>query len=147
MHSARRRKSRFFMSSQQRVPVWLFSPIFNATIPPRMPILSRLFVLLLIALPVSAETVWMLDAADWARPRHGEWLASHPPLVAAIDKLQQTPHSVLQLRYPGGDEGALWVGELQAWLVALGLESERIEKLPGSSAAGAIQLEVVTGSN
>ncbi len=139
--------SRFFMSSQQHVPAWLFSPIFNATIPPRMSILSRLFLLLLIVSPVSAETVWTLEAADWARPRHGEWLASHPPLLAAIDTLQQTPHSRLQLRYPGGDEGALWVGELQAWLVALGLESERIETLPGSSAEGAILLEVVTGSH
>jgi len=108
-----------------------------------MSMLSRLFLLLIVALPASAEEVWTLDAADWARPRHGEWLASHPPLVAAIGALQQSPHSVLQLRYPGGDEGTLWVGELQAWLVALGLESERIEALPGSSAEDAIQLEVI----
>jgi hypothetical protein len=111
-----------------------------------MPMLSRLFLLLLVAPPLSAETVWTLDGNDWARPRHGEWLAAHPPLVAAIDTLQQTPHSILQLRYPGGDEGALWVGELQAWLIALGLESDRIEILPGSSVDGAIQLEVVTGT-
>lgn len=127
--------------------MWLFSPTFNATIPPRMSILSRIFLLLVVSFPVCAETVWTLEAADWARPRHGEWLATHPPLVAAIDKLQKTPHSILQLRYPGGDEGSLWVGELQAWLVALGLESERIETLPGSSVEGAIQLEVVTGSH
>ena len=112
-----------------------------------MSILSRLFLLFVVSSPVCAETVWTLDAADWARPRHGEWLASHPPLVAAIDKFQQTPHSVLQLRYPGGDEGSLWVGELQAWLVALGLESERIETLPGSGAEAVIQLEVASGSH
>jgi hypothetical protein len=110
-----------------------------------MSMLSRLLLLLLVAAPVSAAEVWTLAAADWARPRYGEWLASHPPLVAAIEALQQSPHSVLQLRYPGGDEGALWVGELQAWLVALGLESERIEALPGSSAGDAIQLEVIAG--
>lgn len=111
-----------------------------------MSLISRLFLLLSIALPVSAETVWTLDSTDWARPRHGEWLASHPPLVAVIDKLQHTPHGVLQLRYPGGDQGALWAGELRAWLVALGVESDRIETLSGSAVAGAIQLEVVTGS-
>jgi hypothetical protein len=111
-----------------------------------MPMISRLLLLLLVSSPLCAETVWTLDAADWARPRHGDWLASHPPLVAAIEKLQQSPQSVLQLRYPGGDEGALWVGELQAWLVALGLESERIETLPGSSAGDAIQLEVIAVS-
>jgi hypothetical protein len=112
-----------------------------------MTILQRLILLLLVAQPVAAQTVWQLDAADWSRPRHGEWLAGHPPLVAAIDALQQSPDAVLQIRYPGGDEGVLWAEELQAWLVALGLESNRIETLPGSAAADAIQLEVVTGSH
>ena len=112
-----------------------------------MSILSRLILPFIIALPAQAGEQWTLEAGDWARPRHGEWLASHPSLVAAIDRLQQTPDGVLHLRYPGGDEGLLWVGELQAWLVALGLESDRIETLPGSGAAGAIQLEVVTRSH
>ncbi len=112
-----------------------------------MSILIRLFLLLVMTTPVSAETVWTLNAADWARPRHGEWLASHPSLVAALGKLQQSPQSLLQLRYPGGDEGSLWVEELQAWLVALGLESERIETLPGSGAEAAIQLEVIMMSH
>jgi hypothetical protein len=112
-----------------------------------MPIIARLFLLFVIATPLCAETVWTLDAADWARPRHGEWLVSHPALAASLDKLQQAPHTVLQLRYPGGDEGALWVEELQAWLVALGLESERIETLPGSGGEAVIQLEVVAASH
>ncbi|MEN8168794.1 MAG: hypothetical protein ABFS08_01050 [Pseudomonadota bacterium] len=109
-----------------------------------MSMIIRLFLLLVVAMPVSAETTWALSAADWARPRHGEWLAAHPSLLAALDKLQQSPQSVLQLRYPGGDDGVLWVEELQAWLVALGLESERIETLPGSGGKAVIQLEVVT---
>jgi hypothetical protein len=109
-----------------------------------MSMITRLFLLLVIAQPVPAETEWTLSAPDWARPRHGDWLSAHPALVAALDKLQQSPHSVLQLRYPGGDEGVLWVEELQAWLVALGLESERIEILPGSGGKAAIQLEVIS---
>jgi hypothetical protein len=112
-----------------------------------MPMFFRLFLLLTIALPVSAETGWSLSAADWARPRHGEWLVSHPALQGALDKLQQSPQSVLELRYPGGDEGMLWVEELQAWLVALGLESARIETLPGSGGEAVIQLEVVAQPN
>ncbi len=107
----------------------------------------RLFLLLAMALPVSAETVWTLSASDWARPRHGEWLVTHPSLHAAINDLQQSPQSLLQLRYPGGDEGVLWVEELQAWLVALGVESTRIEVLPGSGNEAVIQIEVVTASN
>lgn len=107
----------------------------------------QLILLLIVALPLRAETVWELSAADWARPRHGEWLVEQPALSAAIERLQQSPQSVLQLRYPGGDEGVLWVEELQAWLVALGLESERIVTLPGSGAEQAIQLEVIAPPN
>lgn len=106
-----------------------------------MPI--RLLLLLFIALPASAEPVWTLSAAEWARPRQGEWLVAHPALSAAIGSLQQSPASQLQLRYPGGDEGVLWAEELQAWLVALGVESARIELLPGSGGERVIQLEVV----
>lgn len=112
-----------------------------------MSMIARLFLLLIVSLPLSAETVWELGAADWARPRHGEWLVAHPALQAALEKLQQSPHSVLQLRYPGGDEGVLWVEELQAWLVALGLESERIETLPGGGGETVIQLEIVVVPN
>ena len=118
-------------------------PGINATIPPRMPMLIRLSFLLLIAPPLSAEPVWTLHASDWARPRHGEWLVGHEPLQEAVNALQHSPQSRLQLRYPGGDEGVLWVEELQAWLVALGLESTRIEVLPGSGDEAAIQIEVV----
>jgi hypothetical protein len=108
-----------------------------------MSMITRLFLLLMCSLPVAAETVWTLSAADWARPRHGEWLVAHPSLQAALIRLQHSPQGVLQLRYPGGDEGGLWVEELQAWLVALGLESARIETLPGSGDGAVIQLEVI----
>lgn len=105
--------------------------------------ITRLFLLFLVTMPVSAEVMGTLSAAEWARPRHGEWLSAHPTLVAVMEQLQQSPQSVVQLRYPGGDDGVLWAEELQAWLVALGLESERIETLPGSGDNSVIQLEVV----
>lgn len=106
-----------------------------------------LFFLMFFSLSVQAEEVWTLTSADWARPRHGEWLVEHPSLSAALSSLHQTRDGMLQVRYPGGDEGALWAGELQAWLIALGVESKRIELLPGSGGANAIQLEVVRAHN
>lgn len=112
-----------------------------------MPKLIRLFLLLLLSATLHAAEVWELDAADWARPRHGEWLVEHPALNEALASMQQSENGRLLIRYPGGDEGALWGGELQAWLVALGLESERIELLPGSAGANIIQLEVVETPN
>lgn len=132
------------MMARSRTERVLPLPGINATIPPRMSMLNRLLFLLVIAIPLSAEAVWTLHASDWARPRHGEWLINHPPLQEAVIALQHSPQSRLQLRYPGGDEGMLWVEELHAWLVALGVESTRIEVLPGSGEEAAIQIEVVT---
>ena len=107
--------------------------------------MRRTLVALLLTFPVlvCGEDSWQISAVEWAQPRHGEWLASQPALVAAIGQLQQQPQSRLQIRYPGGDEGVLWAEELQAWLVALGLASNRIERVPGSSQAGMIQLDIV----
>ena len=63
-----------------------------------------------------------------------------PALVAAMRQLQKGQH--LQLLYPGGDAGSLWAHELRAWLVALGLSSQRIELLPGSRREDAIEVRV-----
>lgn len=107
--------------------------------------LKRIYVsilLLVSALPVFGETL-EISAMEWARPRHGEWLLQQPALVAAMTQLQQTPASRLQIRHPGGDAGLLWAEELHSWLVALGLESERIERFPGSGEADRIELRVI----
>lgn len=107
--------------------------------------LKHIFVLLLILSPAfeAFGESWDISAVEWARPRHGDWLVRQPAMVAAIDQLQQTPASRLQIRYPGGDEGVLWAEELQSWLVALGVESDRIERIPGSGAADRIQLRII----
>jgi len=99
--------------------------------------------LLPLASPVAlADGLWQLSALEWAQPRHGEWLVRQPALAGAVAALQQQPGARLLIRYPGGDEGVLWAEELQAWLVALGIGSNRIERIPGSGAADRIQLEV-----
>lgn len=98
--------------------------------------------LLLSPLPAISEDSWQITALEWSRPRHGEWLVRQPALSAAIVQLQQQPQARLQIRYPGGDEGVLWAEELQAWLVALGLASNRIERIPGSSEANTISLVI-----
>lgn len=113
--------------------------IFNAMVRRYLPLS---FALLLSAqLAVAGET-WQLSSAEWAQPRHGEWLVRQPALSAAVNALQQQPEAHLLIRYPGGDEGVLWADELQAWLVALGVASSRIERFPGSGSADHIELEV-----
>ncbi len=106
--------------------------------------LKRICAMWLLVIPVSAfcGQSWDISATEWARPRHGDWLVRQPALVAAIEQLQQDTEARLQILYPGGDEGVLWAEELQAWLVALGVGSERIERAPGSGAADRIQVRI-----
>lgn len=120
----------------------------NDSIPevmPRKSLLKRICVLLLMLGPAfqALGDTWEITASEWARPRHGDWLVRQPALAAAIEQLQQSPTSRLQIHYPGGDEGVLWAEELQAWLVALGVVSERIERLPGSGASDRVEIRVV----
>ena len=104
----------------------------------------RIFALLLLLTPAiqAFGGTWEITASEWARPRHGDWLVEQPSLAAALKQFQSTPNAHLEIRYPGGDEGVLWSEELQAWLVALGVASDRIDRVPGSGAADRIQLRV-----
>ncbi len=60
--------------------------------------------------------------------------------------LDERPDARIVIHYVGGDEGSLWAHELQAWLVALGLSSDRIDLLPGNAESDSIQLSVVKGA-
>ena len=106
--------------------------------------LKRTCILLLLFVPLAAQCAqsWDISASEWARPRHGDWLVRQSALAGAIEQLQQDPTARMQIHYPGGDEGVLWADELQAWLVALGVSSERIEQVPGSGSADRVQIRV-----
>lgn len=97
--------------------------------------------LLLAAGVAGADEPWFVTAAEWAQPRTGTVLMQHAALSQAMAALHDG--QTLQLLYPGGDEGSLWARELQAWLVALGLSSQRMELLPGSRREDAIELRVI----
>lgn len=100
-------------------------------------------VLLVMATHLKAADVPLrITAFEWAQPRSGEVLLRHPALVEAMRLLQVNESALLEIRYPGGDSGSLWARELQAWLVALGVESARIRLVPGSTAADQLQFRI-----
>ncbi len=99
-------------------------------------------ILLMLALPAGAASL-QVTASEWAQPHRGESLVENRVLHEAVQQLIEQPGSRLQIRYPGGDEGSLWAGEVRAWLVALGVGSERIELFPGSPSADIIELKVL----
>jgi len=83
-----------------------------------------------------------LSAYDWARPRSGEMVVGLEPVAAVVHQLMQRPASQLIIRFPGGDEGSLWAQELRAWLISLGIGSDRIRVSPGSPREDVMELAV-----
>ncbi|MCW9024143.1 MAG: hypothetical protein OQK73_05630 [Gammaproteobacteria bacterium] len=96
----------------------------------------------------SKPTTYEISAQHWAMPRQAESLTNLPPLASVINRFRNSPPgSHLLIRYPGGDEGSLWLNELQSWLVALGIGSKDMELVPGSSQQTVIELEVIENHN
>ena len=98
------------------------------------------------ALAYAESETYTITAQQWAEPRQDKRLISFPPLQQAVEKFRLQPGSHLLIRYPGGDEGTLWLNELQSWLVALGIGSANMELIPGSSRQAVIELQVIIDS-
>lgn len=104
---------------------------------------TALILALLWAAPAAAEMRhFTIDAELWSAPRSGAALVQMEPLREAVTELMRRPGSRIVVRYPGGEAGQLWVQELRAWLVALGVSSSRIELIPGGTGDDVVQLQV-----
>ena len=84
-----------------------------------------------------------LQAETWDVSRHGELLIKIPELTTIINKWSENTTQKIELRYPGGEEGVLWVEELMDRLVSLGIPSSTIQLLPGSSAEDIIHVVLI----
>lgn len=91
-----------------------------------------------------AADVEFLHANEWSVPKQSTTILTMPAIHNSMKKLQKNVNSVLKVKYPGGDEGTLWVNELRSWLIALGLSSARIELVQGSAISTSIELEVIS---
>ena len=91
-----------------------------------------MMMLLLLSSPLVASAFdWTLSAEEWARPRSAQRILSLQPVSESVRLWMQSPGYQLVIKYPGGEEGALWGEELKDWLVALGVPSSGIEAVPG----------------
>jgi len=100
-------------------------------------------VALFFSINVLAADIELLHAKEWSVPKQAATLLTMPAINKSMQKLKKNVNTVLKLKYPGGDEGTLWVSELRSWLIALGLSSKRIELVPGSAISTTIELEVL----
>lgn len=103
---------------------------------------SVLFSLLICLGPARAGE-YQLSTQLWNVPRSAETVLAMPPLQKTMQELREQAQAHLMILFPGGDEGTLWAHELRAWLISLGLASEKIELVPGSPDPQTIQLRVI----
>ena len=115
--------------------------------------------IMLVSMTVcSAESVQIITAEDWARPRTGESLVRMPALKHTVrDYLDQKSAQKsnqkgsqndrrgqrISIRHPRGEEGVLWAEELRGWLIALGIPYADITVSPQSSRIDAVELAVM----
>lgn len=84
-----------------------------------------------------------LNAEHWDMQRHGEGVLKIEPLSDIVKRWQASSGKIIEIRYPGGEEGILWVEELRSWLVSLGIPSEALSLTPGSEAKDIINLTLI----
>jgi hypothetical protein len=101
----------------------------------------RLMPMLLAALMVpaigSASEPRLLPAEEWLMPRSGDRLLDWEPLAMTVREwMDAEVPSRIVIEYPGGEQGSLWVTELQSWLVTLGVPASAILTRPGGRVDG-----------
>jgi hypothetical protein len=108
----------------------------------RIALLTIVMLLLSATAKAEPEQTLQLSWAEWSVPKSAAAVLAMPVLQESMKRLQESPHGVLQVFYPGGDEGSLWAVELRGWLVSLGLEANRIKLISGSRFPDRLQLQV-----
>ena len=107
----------------------------------------RRFVFLFLLTPVflNAEQLdAVITAEQWAIPRHGESVLKMDPLSHLLNEWQKNSDQIIEISYPGGENGELWLRELKDWLIALGVSSTKIKSIAGSGAKDIVKLSVLS---
>ena len=92
---------------------------------------------------VAAAVETELHAEQWELARNGERLLGIGGIAEVVSEWSSDKRQKIELQYPGGEEGELWVSQLTDWLVALGIPSMSLVAVPGSGKADIIRLRVI----
>lgn len=86
---------------------------------------------------------WELHEEQWELARSGETILSLPVLKQLINVWLSDKQKLIEIQYPGGEDGELWVHELTDWLVSLGIPSKYMVTTPGSGADDVIKFNII----
>ena len=104
--------------------------------------------LLLANSAIAATVETELHAEQWELSRSGERLLRIDGIAKVVNEWSANKRQQIELQYPGGEEGELWVYQLMDWLVALGIPSASLVAVPGSGQGDVIRLRVIrSGEN
>ena len=82
---------------------------------------------------------------QWEASRHGEKLLKLAELTDLLRLWAENTEKMLEIHYPGGEEGELWAQELMDWLIALGVPSSSMQAVPGSGNEDIIKIVLIQG--
>ena len=106
-------------------------------------LLSCLFNTQVIAEPQeSKHRQWMLMEEQWDLVKQGEQLLTMPMMQQVVVAWSLQQGQAIELRYPGGEEGELWVEELKDWLISLAIPSKYLFSVAGSGKADVIIIKI-----
>lgn len=100
-------------------------------------------ILLSCVLPQALAEELSLRAERWDLARHGEKILQLSAVRQLVKAWSGAEQQLIELRYPGGEEGEIWVQELSDWLISLGIPSQYIVKVPGSGEADVIKFKLI----
>ena len=98
------------------------------------------------ALPAQSSertATWSLYAEQWELARSGETILSLPAINQLIEAWLSDRQKKIEIHYPGGEDGEVWVQELSDWLVSLGIPSRHMIITPGSGADDVIKFDII----
>lgn len=84
-----------------------------------------------------------LRAEQWDIARSGKSLLTLPVLKKLITTWLDDRQMMIEIQYPGGEEGEFWVQELTDWLVSLGIPSKHMITTPGSGSDDMIRFQLI----
>ena len=105
---------------------------------------SVLWTIILAALwiaPCAAQTI-ELSPEFWLAPRSGQTVRDNPQLQSTVATYLQSPQVRVRLHHQKRDESTAQAEELRGWLIALGIEADRID-LEDDNTVDPIKLEIM----
>ena len=109
----------------------------------RLPLMLLIVFILFAPQVKAAPAAFELHAGQWESISSSNQLLEIEGLRNIVTAWSMEQDGYIELQYPGGEEGELWVYQLMDRLVALGVPSANLVSVPGSGTGDVIRVQIV----